>query len=135
MGVKIDKIVSNVGNKTKSAIEKSKEFVTKTIDVNEDGKVGFDDLGIISSSVGETIKKGTQTIKEVLDEKQREFELKMLRPIFIETICEERFVMSKFIRVTDRDKRYIDSELCAGSIGFESNQKGLHIINLFRDSI
>ena len=41
----------------------------------------------------------------------------------------------KFIRITERDKKYANSEVCQGAIGYFSEQKGLKIINIFRDSL
>ena len=43
--------------------------------------------------------------------------------------------MSRFIRVTERDKKHAESDVCKGSIGFISNQKGLRVVNIFQDSI
>ena len=43
--------------------------------------------------------------------------------------------MSKFIRITERDKKHAESEVCKGSIGYVSEQKGLRIVNIFQDSI
>lgn len=62
-------------------------------------------------------------------------ELKALHPIFVESLDEENFFMSKFVRVTERDKKYVESDVCKGAIGFISEQKGLRIVNIFRDSV
>ena len=74
-------------------------------------------------------------VKESADEKARALELKLLRPIFPDFLDSADFLMPKFIRIIDRDKKYAESEVCQGSIGYESDQKGLHIVNIFRDSI
>lgn len=81
------------------------------------------------------MKKGAQTLKETTDEKARQLELKVLRPIFLENLNDSDFIMPKLIRITERDKKYTESEVCRGAIGFWSDQKGLHIVNIFQDSI
>ena len=43
--------------------------------------------------------------------------------------------MSKLIRVVDRDKKYAESDVCHGSIGFLSDKGGLRVVNIFKDSL
>lgn len=80
-------------------------------------------------------------MKDSAEEKARLNELKTLQPIFATqqacalSLDDADFLMPKFIRVTDRDKKHAESEVCQGSIGYASNQKGLHFVNIFRDSI
>ena len=129
--MKFEEIISNAG---KSA----KKFVNNAIQVadqNDDGKFDMTDMAEIAESVGTVVKKGTKVVKEGTEEKIRQIEEKVLQPIFADSLNEADFLMSKFIRVTERDKKYIDSDVCKGSIGYISNQKGLYYVNLFRDSI
>lgn len=135
MEKKFSKLVSNVGNNAKEFLEKSKDITIQAADQNSDGKLDLEDVSMIAENVGNVMKKGAQTLKEMTDEKARQIELKVLRPIFLETINNVNFLMPKFIRITDRDKKYAESEVCKDSIGFLSDQKGLNIINVFRDSI
>ena len=132
---KIGKIVSGVGKNTKDLLGKSKDIAINMADRNNDGKLDFTDVSEIAGSVGSTVKKGMQTVRKTADEKARILELKALRPIFTESLNEEDFFMSKFVRVTERDKKHAESDVCKGSIGFISEQKGLRIVNIFRDSI
>lgn len=80
-------------------------------------------------------------MKESAEEKARLLELKALQPIFktavegCTSLVDADFLMSKFIRITERDKKHLDSNLCEGSIGYSSDQKGFHFVNIFRDSI
>nr|WP_317448275.1 hypothetical protein [uncultured Sellimonas sp.] len=104
-------------------------------DQNEDGKLDFKDFTAMAESVGSTVKKGTQVVRKTAEEKARLIELKVLQPIFDENLEEEEFFMPKFIRVTERDKKRAESDVCKGAIGFVSEQKGLRIVNIFRDSI
>ena len=69
------------------------------------------------------------------EEKSRQLELKSLRPVFPETLDDADFLMPKFIRVAERDRKHAESEVCKGSIGYLSDQKGFRIVNIFRDSI
>ena len=129
------KLVLNVGKNAKDLLEKSKDITIQVADQNADGKFDLEDVSVIAGFVGNVMKKGAQTLKETTDEKARQLELKTLQPIFLETLNDTDFLMSRFIRITDRDKKHAESEVCKGSIGFLSDQKGLHIVNIFRDSI
>lgn len=129
------KIVSSVGKNTKDLLEKSKNIAIQAVDQNDDGKFDLEDVSSMAATVGNVVKKSVQTFKETTDEKARQLELKALRPIFLETLNNTDFLMPKFIRITERDKKHAESEVCGGSIGFLSNQKELHIVNAFRDSI
>ena len=135
MEKKFEKIVSNVGKNAKDLLEKSKEITIQVADQNDDGKFNLNDVSMIAENVGNVMKKGAQTLKETTDEKARQLEMKTLQPIFLETLNDTDFIMPKFIRVAERDKKHAESEVCKGSIGFISNQKGLHIVNIFQDSI
>ena len=135
MEKKFGKLVLNVGKNAKDLLEKSKDITIQVADQNADGKFDLEDVSVIAESVGNVMKKGAQTLKETTDEKARQLELKTLQPIFLETLNDTDFLMSRFIRITDRDKKHAESEVCKGSICFLSAQKGLHIVNIFRDSI
>ena len=135
MEKKFEKIVSNVGKNAKDLLEKSKEITIQVADQNDDGKFNLNDVSMIAENVGNVMKKGAQTLKETTDEKARQLEMKTLQPIFLETLNDTDFIMPKFIRVAERDKKHAESEVCKGSIGFISDQKGLYIVNIFQDSI
>ena len=119
----------------KDLLDKSKDITIQAADQNADGKFDLEDISVIAKSVGNVMKKGAQTLKETTDEKARQLELKALQPIFLESLNDTDFLMSRFIRIAERDKKHSESEVCKGSIGFLSDQKGLHIVNIFRDSI
>ena len=127
--------VQNVEKSTSGLLGKAKKAFVKAADQNDDGKFDKDDVASIAVTVGETVKTGAQSLKESAEEKSRQIEKKLLQPIFTETLDDADFLMPKFIRVADRDKRRATSEVCKGSIGFYSEQKGLRIVNLFRDSV
>lgn len=123
---KIDFKEINKENKQKAIniINKTKKSLTKIADQNDDGK--FDKKDII---------KVTNTIKTNIDEKAKEIEIKILQPIFPADIDDGDFLIQKFIRVADRDKKHSESEVCKGSIGYFTSTKGIRLLNIFRDSI
>lgn len=57
-----------------------------------------------------------------------------MQPVFPSDIDSGDFLLNKFIRVANRDKRRAESEVCQGSIGYFTNHKGVHLLNIFRDS-
>ena len=128
---KFKKFASNVENTAKNVVNNA----IQVADQNDDGKFDSQDISMITEAVGYTVKQNAQIIKENIDEKARLLELKTLQPIFVESLDETDFHISKFIRITERDKKHAESKVCDGSIGYTSIQKGLRIVNIFRDSI
>lgn len=137
---KIDstKFKENVNNASKSFGKTAKDLFDAAVqiaDQNDDGKFDFSDVSSVAESISENIKKGAQFVKASAEEKSKQLDLKALQPIFNETLYDANFAMPKFIRIVNRDKRYIESEACQGSIGYCSTQKGLNIVNIFTDSV
>lgn len=132
---KLGELVSGVGKNAKDLLGKSKDVAIHVADQNDDGRFDLKDVSVIAETVGNTVKKGTKAVKETAEETARILELKTLQPVFSEDLGNEDFVMSRFIRVTERDKKRAESDVCQGSIGFVSDQKGFRIVNLFRDSV
>lgn len=124
-------LVAGVGKSAKNVIDSALQVA----DQNDDGKFDFSDVAAMAGSVGNAVKKGTQSVMETAEEKARLLELKALQPIFSDSLNDANFLMPKFIRLVDRDKKYIESEVCQGSIGYNSDQKDLHIVNIFKDSL
>lgn len=128
---KFEAFVSDAGKAAKDLLG----HAVQVADQNDDGKFDFQDVSAISASMGNAVKKRTVAVKERADEMARVHDLKTLRPIFSATLDETEFLMSKFIRIVERSKKYIESEACQNSIGYEDDQKGLHIVHIFRDSV
>lgn len=127
------KLISDVGKNTKDILEKSKNMAIQIADQNDDGKFDLEDVSSMANSLGSVMKKGTQSLKDTADEKVRQLELKMLQPIFLEDL--NGLSMPRFIRITERDKKHAESEVCKDSIGFWTEYKEIRLMNLFRDSI
>ena len=129
---------TKLGAFVSGAKKNAKDLLDNTIqavDQNDDGKFDFSDVSTIAGTMGSAVKKGTQAMKDSAEEKSRLLELKTLQPVFVSSLDDANFLMPKFIRVVERDKKHAESEVCQGSIGYTSDQKGLHIVNIFRDSV
>lgn len=133
MEKKFGKLVSNVGKNAKDILEKSKSKAVQIVDQNDDGKFDLEDVAAMAGSVGNSVKKRAQTLKETADNKARQMERKTLQPIVLEDLND--YAMPKLIRITERDKKYSESEVCKGSIGFWSDFKEMRLMNIFRDSV
>ena len=107
----------------------------QSADQNDDGKFDMEDVSVIAKSVGNSVKQGTLALKGSVDEQARLLELKTLQPIFPDSLDSTEFLMPKFIRIAERDKKHAESEVCKGSIGYTSTPKGFQYVNIFRDSI
>ncbi|MBE6036462.1 MAG: hypothetical protein E7223_02420 [Clostridiales bacterium] len=122
-------------SKAKSAAKTLLNNAIDAVDQNDDGKFDRADMAVIAGAVGDAAKKGKKAIMDSAAEKTRQMELKVLQPIFTDLLDDAEFLMPKFIRVADRDKRHAESPVCQGSIGYGSDQKGMHLVNVFRDSL
>jgi len=132
---KIKTIIHGAEKTAKGLWEKSKDFAVQIADQNDDGKLDFSDVAVIADSIGNAMKNGAHAVIENAEEKTRQAELKTLKPIFVEDLDSTDFFMSKLIRITERDKKHTESEVCKGSIGYITEQKEFRIINVFKDSI
>ena len=128
---KLGALITGAGKTAKNLLGSA----ARAADQNDDGQFDLSDVSAIAESVGSAAKKGAQAVKDSAGEKARELERKALQPIFADTLNGADFLMPKFIRLTDRDKKHAESEVCQGSIGYGSGQKELHIVNIFRDSM
>lgn len=116
-------------------LEKTKSAIAKVADQNDDEKFDMQDVSLVASKVGESVKNGAAALKESAEERTRALELKSLQPIFAEVLDERDFVLPKFIRVANRDKKRAESQVCKGSIGYYSDPKGLRLVNIFLDNL
>lgn len=132
---KIGSIFADAGNAAKEAFDKAKEKTIHIVDQNDDGTFNMADVSVVAGAVGDAVRKGATAVKESAEENKRRMELKMLQPIFPDTLYQAEFLMSKLIRVVDRDKKHAESDVCQGSIGFSSDKDGFRIVNIFKDSL
>ena len=134
---KFESFVSGAGKKAKGLFDSA----IQSADQNDDGKFDFADVSAIAETMSNAVKKGTQAVLDSAEEKARLLELKLMRPLFLTpvehavSLEDSDFTMSKFLCITDRDKKYTDSAVCQGAVGYISEQKDLYTVNIFRDSL
>ena len=126
----IKSIISSAGKTVKGLANGA----IQAIDQDADGKFDLTDVSIIKESVNDAVKKGAQAVAENIEGAAKNYEVKTLRPLFPEDLEAVDFFMPKFIRVTERDKKHADSEVCRGSIGYRQTIKGYDMVNVFQDS-
>lgn len=129
------KKIADVGNAAKGFIGRSKEKVVNAIDQNEDGKFNTSDVFIVKDAVSGAVKEGAIAVLDRAEETRKQMELKVLQPIFSDSLEDSDFFMSKLIRIAEREKKYIESDVCKGAIGCFSDKGGLRIVTIFSDSI
>lgn len=132
---KIGNLLAVAGNVAKDVFDKAKERTIHAVDQNDDGKFDMADISVVIGAVGDAVKKGATAVIESTEEKRKRMDLKALQPIFPDTLDQAEFLMSKLIRVVDRDKKHAESDVCQGSIGFLSDKGGLRVVNIFKDSL
>lgn len=134
---RLDAFAAGAGQGAKKLLNKAIQAADQT----EDGKFDLEDVAAIAESVGNAVKKGTRELKSRADERSMQLELKALQPIFptqeagAASLDDADFLMPKLVRIVERDKRRMESPVCQGAIGYGSDQKGLHIVNIFRDCV
>ena len=133
MEKKFGKLISDVGKNTKEILGKSKSRIVEIADKNEDGKFDLNDIAVMADSVGDAVKKNAKTLKETVNEKSRQMELNALKPIVLEDLND--YPMTKLVRITERDKKHAESEVCKDSIGFWTDFKEVRLMNIFKDSV
>lgn len=132
---KISSLISDAGSAAKGFLDKTKDAAFQAMDQNDDGKLNLADVTALADSVGGVVKKGASAVREGAEESRKRIELKTLQPVFPESLDNAEFLISKLIRITDRDKKRAESDVCQGSIGYLSDKGGLRVVNIFKDSL
>ena len=127
MDLKLKEIVSDVGKTAKGL----RDNAVQRFDKNGDGKIDIPNVSEFAGNSWNTLIDGASDVKDSLEEKAKQAKLKALKPIFADSDIQ----LSKFVRISERDKRYNETGVCPGAIGCVADQKNLHIINVFRDSV
>ena len=135
MEKKAKSLLKNTGNAIKDVFNRTKEKAILKTDQNDDGKLDMADVAVVAGTVKNAVEKGVDTIKRNTEESRKHIDLKVLRPIFPETLDQSDFLLTKFIMIKDRDKKHEKSDACKGSIGFLSNKSGLNIVTIYKDSL
>ena len=119
---KIKDVISSTGKAASDLFGKARTSIVQTIDQNNDGKLDLKDISDVSAQW-----------KEKRDQLKQEADKKTLCPIFEDDLDSTDFSLTKLIRVAEMDKKHAESIICQGSIGFESEQKDLRIVNIYPD--
>lgn len=127
MDLKLKEIVSGVGKAAKGL----RDNAVQSFDKNGDGKIDLPNVSEFAGNFGNSLMDGVADVKDNLEEKAKQAKLKALKPIFADSDIQ----LSKFVRISERDKRYDETGVCPGAVGCVADQKKLHIINVFRDSV
>ncbi len=112
----------NTGKAAAAIFDKARKAVIDTVDQNDDGEFNLKDIAIVADQIGE--KKAQ--IKMEADKKN-------LCPIFEEDLNNPEFSMSRLVTIKEMDKKHAESDICTGSIGHESIQKGIRVITIYPD--
>ena len=131
----IKKSFKNLADGTKGVVKKTTSAVIKKIDQNDDATFDKEDLKAIKNKINNTAQKTSSNIKKAVDERRKENDLRKLQPIFVEDLESAEFVLPKLICVSNIDKKYSESDVCQGAIGYKTNCKDLTVINIFKENI
>ena len=124
---------ANVGKATTGLFENAKKAVVDAVDQNGDGRIKIDDISVVTSSVKNAVKETGNKWNERQEEKRRQKQLAELCPVFADDIDSADFVLPKLIRISERDKKHEESDVCQGSVGHFLEAKELKILNIYRD--
>lgn len=133
--VDLTAVASGAGIAAAELFGRAKKAVVTAVDQNGDGQLDIADVSILSDSIKAAVKDGGEKWNEKQEQLKREREIKQLCPIFADDLDNTDFSLTKLIRVADMDKKHRESELCIGSVGFESIQKDLKITHIYPDKV
>ena len=133
--VGLGEAAASAGKAASGVLSKAKKAVISVADQNDDGELDLKDVSAAAESIGTAAKKAATAVKNSAEARTREQEYKTLCPIFEDDLDGTECLMSKLIRLTEMDKRRAQSEICKGSIGYLSVQKGIRIVNVYRDKV
>ena len=114
---------------------KAKDTVVNVVDQNGDGKLGLDDVSVVTDSVKTAVKDSSERWIEKQEQRKRDKEFKALRPIFEDDVNDPDFSLPKLIRVAEIDEKHANSNACKGSIGFVFPGKDLDVITIYPEKI
>lgn len=130
-GGKIKTFMSTAGQKTQELLQ----GVVEKAEQNGDGKVVLENAAALVSSAGTAAKRVLSGAVDLADEASRQYELKKLNPLFESELYKDSETLPQFVRIIPREKRYAESELCAGAVGYRSVYSKQELVNIFQDSV
>lgn len=118
--MKISKMIDDV----KDGIDEAKSKVIDVVDKAE--------LDKHAKEFSDATVDVVQNLAKTIEEGKRQWDLKRLKPIFLQDLNGMRY--SRLIRIVEREKKF-DIEVCKGSIGYWTTCKGEKWMNIFKDSV
>ena len=118
--MKISKMIDDV----KDGIDEAKLKVIDVVDKAE--------LDKHAKEFSDATVDVAQNLAKTIEEGKRQWDLKRLKPIFLQDLNGMRY--SRLIRIVEREKKF-DIEVCKGSIGYWATCKGERWMNIFKDSV
>lgn len=118
--MKVNKMIDGV----KDRIDDARVKVVKEV---TDAELDKHAKELVDAAVG-----AAQSLAEVINNGKDSWNLKRLKPIFINDLNGMRF--SRLVRIVEREKKF-DIDVCKGSIGYWDTCKGERWMNIFKDSV
>lgn len=128
-------ITADAGKSASNFWKKTKDSVTKAIDMDNDGTVSFKDFNLIAESVSNSAKKAISNARTSAEAKSQQAKLAQLSPFFREDLDSSAFFMTKLLHITEIDKQHAENPDCQGSIGFSTMQEDMKVLSIYRDQI
>lgn len=116
--------ISKISDDVKDGIDDAK---LKVVDVVDKAELDKHAKELVDAAVG-----AAQSLAEVINNGKDSWNLKRLKPIFINDLNGMRF--SRLVRIVEREKKF-DIDVCKGSIGYWDTCKGERWMNIFKDSV
>lgn len=116
--------ISKISDDVKDGIDDAK---LKVVDIVDKAELDKHAKELVDAAVG-----AAQSLAEVINNGKDSWNLKRLKPIFINDLNGMRF--SRLVRIVEREKKF-DIDVCKGSIGYWDTCKGERWMNIFKDSV
>lgn len=118
--MKVNKMIDGV----KDGIDDAK---LKVVDVVDKAELDKHAKELVDAAV-----VAAQSLAEVINNGKNSWNLKRLKPIFINDL--NGMIFSRLVRIVEREKKF-DIDVCKGSIGYWDTCKGERWMNIFKDSV
>lgn len=116
--------ISKISDDVKDGIDDAK---LKVVDVVDKAELDKHAKELVDAAVG-----AAQNLAEVINNGKNSWNLKRLKPIFINDL--NGMIFSRLVRIVEREKKF-DIDVCKGSIGYWDTCKGERWMNIFKDSV
>ena len=118
--MKVNKMIDGV----KDGIDDARGKVVDVVDKAE--------LDKHAKELVDAVVVAAQSLAEVINNGKDSWNLKRLKPIFINDL--NGMIFSRLVRIVEREKKF-DIDVCKGSIGYWDTCKGERWMNIFKDSV